>query len=66
MLQDDYWFSGSADTEVRRYLKDSNEFDAPLTTVSGVPVRSVAIDPKGRRVAVASEYVREYTPLSNL
>lgn len=57
LVQDDYWFSGSEDTEVRRYLRDSNEFDAPLTTVAGVPVRYVAIDPKGRRVAVTSECV---------
>jgi chromosome transmission fidelity protein 4 len=56
-IQDDYWFSGSEDTEVRRYLRESNEFDAPLTSVAGVPVRSVAIDPKGRRVAVSSECV---------
>jgi len=42
---------------VRRYLRDSNEFDAPLTSVAGVPVRYVAVDPKGRRVAVTSECV---------
>lgn len=54
-IQDDYWFSGSEDTEVRRYLRESNEFDAPLTSVAGVPVRCVAIDPRGRRVAVSSE-----------
>ncbi|KAF9522661.1 hypothetical protein CPB83DRAFT_864133 [Crepidotus variabilis] len=52
---DDYWFSGSVDTEARRYLRDSNEFDAPLTTVAGVPVRSIAVDPKSRRVAVTSD-----------
>ncbi|KAF8813968.1 hypothetical protein BYT27DRAFT_7131270 [Phlegmacium glaucopus] len=52
---DDCWFSSSEDTEVRRYSKDSCQFDAPLTSAAGVPVRYIAIDPKGRRVAVASD-----------
>ncbi|CAA7260577.1 unnamed protein product [Cyclocybe aegerita] len=52
---DDYWFSGSEDTEVRRYFKDSNQFDAPLTSFAGVPVRYITVDPKGRRVAVTSD-----------
>jgi len=42
---------------MRRYVKDKGELDGLVTSSIGVPVRCVAIDPKGRRVAVASEYV---------
>lgn len=34
-----------------------NELDSLLTTVNGVPARCVAIDPKGKKAAVGSEYV---------
>ncbi|KAF5328867.1 hypothetical protein D9619_011727 [Psilocybe cf. subviscida] len=52
---DDCWLSSSEDTEVRRYSRDTSQFDAPLTSTAGVPVRCVAIDRKGRRAAVASD-----------
>ena len=62
--QEDLWLSSSEDSEVRRYTKDSASFEAPVTSAAGVAVRCIAIDPQGRRVAVASEYVLELWYLS--
>jgi chromosome transmission fidelity protein 4 len=53
--QDDCWLSGSEDAEVRQYAKDRGEMVGLVTSANAVPIRSVAIDPKGKRVAVASE-----------
>ncbi|KAJ8518145.1 hypothetical protein ONZ45_g4749 [Pleurotus djamor] len=53
----DYWVSGSEDSEVRRYVKDKGEIDGLVTTAKGVPIRCLAIDPKGKRVAVASDEI---------
>ncbi|KAF8160621.1 hypothetical protein B0H34DRAFT_344214 [Crassisporium funariophilum] len=52
---DDCWLASSEDTVVRRYSKDSNRFDGALTAAAGVAVRYISIDPKGRKVAVASD-----------
>ncbi|KAK0455435.1 uncharacterized protein EV420DRAFT_1553616 [Desarmillaria tabescens] len=51
----DCWLSGSEDAQVRRYLKNSNECDGYAASVNGVPVRCLAIDSKGRRLAVGSD-----------
>ncbi|PPQ99766.1 hypothetical protein CVT24_009669 [Panaeolus cyanescens] len=51
----DCWLSGSEDTEVRRYAKDSNQLEGVVTTTSGVSVRCISIDPEGKRVAVTSD-----------
>jgi chromosome transmission fidelity protein 4 len=51
----DCWLSGSDDAEVRRYTKGKPELDGLVTSVVGVPVRSIAIDPQGSRVVVTSE-----------
>jgi hypothetical protein len=53
--QDDCWLSGSEDAEVRQYAKDRGEMVGLVTSANAVPVRCVSIDPKGKRVAVASE-----------
>ncbi|KAJ6609897.1 WD40-repeat-containing domain protein [Mycena sp. CBHHK59/15] len=54
-ISDDYWFSGSEDSEVRRYVKDSGQLDGYLTAAKSEAVRCVAIDPRGKTVAVASD-----------
>ncbi|KAF9010688.1 hypothetical protein BDQ17DRAFT_1234391 [Cyathus striatus] len=54
-VANDYWLSSSEDFEVRRYFKDTTDYDSSVTAAVGVPVRSVAIDSKGKWVAVASD-----------
>ncbi|KAF4598005.1 hypothetical protein EYR38_006399 [Pleurotus pulmonarius] len=51
----DYWISGSEDAEVRRYIKDKGQIDGLVTSAKGVPVRCVALDARGKKVAVASD-----------
>lgn len=53
----DIWLTGGADGEVRRYNRGQNEQDGLITTAAGASILDVKIDPKGERVAVASEYV---------
>lgn len=54
----DCWISASEDGEVRRYVKDRSDLDGLVTTTAGIAIRNIAFDPKGKRVAVASECVR--------
>ncbi|KAH7914143.1 hypothetical protein BJ138DRAFT_479545 [Hygrophoropsis aurantiaca] len=54
-VANDYWLSGSEDSEVRRYQTGKNELDGLVASAAGVAVRSIAVDPRGRRVAVASD-----------
>ena len=49
------WISGSADSHVRRYGRGEKDMASLLTITHGVSVRWVSCDPKGKRVAVASE-----------
>ncbi|KAJ6499321.1 hypothetical protein C8R45DRAFT_1211105 [Mycena sanguinolenta] len=56
-VADDCWISGSLDGSVRRYLKDSSKLDGVITELNCVAVRCVAIDPRHKTVAVASEFV---------
>lgn len=56
-LQRNCWLSGSVDAEVRQYARGKTELEGLVTSAIGVPIRSIAVDPKGSRVAVASEYV---------
>ncbi|KAI0066266.1 WD40 repeat-like protein [Artomyces pyxidatus] len=51
----DTWYSGSKDSDVRQYRSGSGEFDALVTSVAGVSIRSIAVDPAGKRVAVSSD-----------
>ncbi len=55
--QADCWLSGSEDTQVRRYPKNANECDGYAASANGVPIRCLAIDTQGRRLAVGSEWV---------
>jgi WD40 repeat protein len=52
-VQADCWLSGSADTQVRRYVKGKPELSGSAYKI-GKPVECVAIDPKGKNVAIAS------------
>ncbi|KII92369.1 hypothetical protein PLICRDRAFT_102810 [Plicaturopsis crispa FD-325 SS-3] len=51
----DCWLSGCADSEVRRYVQGKAELDGLVTSAIGVAIRCVAVDPKGKRVAVTSD-----------
>ncbi|KZT29190.1 hypothetical protein NEOLEDRAFT_1057404 [Neolentinus lepideus HHB14362 ss-1] len=54
-IGEDCWLSGSEDSEVRRYPKNATEMEGLVTSGNGAAIRSLAIDPKGKRVAVSSE-----------
>ncbi|KAK7692601.1 hypothetical protein QCA50_004233 [Cerrena zonata] len=49
------WFSGSEDADVRQYDKDKTESCGLITTAIGVPIRCVAVEPNGKRIAVTSD-----------
>ncbi|KZT71046.1 hypothetical protein DAEQUDRAFT_750176 [Daedalea quercina L-15889] len=51
----DSWFSGSHDSEVRKYGHAKYEMDGLVTSAAGVAIRSLAVDPKGSRIAVTSD-----------
>ncbi|KAF8627825.1 hypothetical protein AX15_004246 [Amanita polypyramis BW_CC] len=53
----DCWFAGSKDSVVRRYLRGGSTYEGDLADMKGIPIRDVAIDPKGKRVVVASDDV---------
>ncbi|PSS37833.1 hypothetical protein PHLCEN_2v301 [Hermanssonia centrifuga] len=46
---------GREDADVRKYAKGKPDFEALVTGATGVPIRCVAVDPKGARVAVSSD-----------
>ncbi|KAI0036851.1 hypothetical protein K488DRAFT_75644 [Vararia minispora EC-137] len=49
----DVWFTGSEDGEVRQYKGET--FESMVTSVAGVAIRSLAVDPAGKRIAVSSD-----------
>ncbi|EIW62718.1 uncharacterized protein TRAVEDRAFT_112621 [Trametes versicolor FP-101664 SS1] len=51
----DCWISGSKDSDVRQYEPGKPNMRGLLTNNAGIPIRSVAVDPKGKRVAVTSD-----------
>ncbi|KAJ8076830.1 DNA polymerase alpha accessory factor Mcl1 [Marasmius tenuissimus] len=52
---DDTWLSASVDGLVRSYQRNKGEFITNITETEGVPARSIAVDPTGKRVAVGSD-----------
>ncbi|KAF8658265.1 hypothetical protein AX16_002041 [Volvariella volvacea WC 439] len=52
---EDCWISGSADTQARRYLKSGNTLSDHVATGGALTIRCVAVDPRSKRVAVASD-----------
>ncbi|GLB45067.1 putative minichromosome loss protein, Mcl1, middle region [Lyophyllum shimeji] len=49
------WLSGSEDAVVRQYIKERAELNGHVLDANGVAIRSLAIDPTGKRVAIASD-----------
>ncbi|EJD03058.1 WD40 repeat-like protein [Fomitiporia mediterranea MF3/22] len=54
-VDNDGWLSGSEDSHVRRYLKTRTEMESLIARANAIPIRYIAADPKGRRVAIASD-----------
>ena len=56
--QNDSWFAGSTDSNLRTYVKGEHDMSGIVTACpGGDAVRSVAVDPHSKRIAVTSEYV---------
>lgn len=56
VIQHNGWMSGSGDAHVRRYENCTPpKFHGLVTITSGVPVRSLSVDPEGKYAAVSSE-----------
>ncbi|KAJ7072346.1 hypothetical protein C8F01DRAFT_1205930 [Mycena amicta] len=51
----DCWIAASADAQVRRYKKASLELESSLTSTEALAARCVAVDPRGKMAAVASD-----------
>lgn len=49
------WLSGSEDGDVRSYVAGESNMQGMVTSVVGVPIRCVAVDPTGKRAAITSE-----------
>ncbi|KAG2336969.1 hypothetical protein BDR05DRAFT_952995 [Suillus weaverae] len=50
------WLSGGHDSDVRRYLPGKAQFNGLVTNAAGASIRCLAVDPSGKRVAVASDF----------
>ncbi|KAI6169326.1 hypothetical protein EDD17DRAFT_1772210 [Pisolithus thermaeus] len=51
----DYWLSGSHDSEVRSYVHGKPDLHGLISKAAGVSIRDLAVDPAGKRVAIATE-----------
>ncbi|KAF9237545.1 hypothetical protein BU15DRAFT_75916 [Melanogaster broomeanus] len=51
----DYWLSGSKDSEVRSYTHGKPDLRGLVMNAPGVCIRALAVDPTGKRVAVATD-----------
>ncbi|KAG6336624.1 hypothetical protein ID866_2463 [Astraeus odoratus] len=51
----DHWLSGSHDSQVRSYIHGKPDLRGLVFKAAGVSIRALAIDPAGKRVAVASD-----------
>lgn len=61
--QNEYWLSGSKDSEVRRYLHGKPDLHGLMMNAAGACIRAIAVDPAGKRVAIATECARSYSTL---
>ncbi|KAH7888857.1 hypothetical protein F5I97DRAFT_758195 [Phlebopus sp. FC_14] len=51
----DYWLSGSRDSEVRSYPQGKADLHGLIMNAPGVCIRALAVDPAGKRVAIATD-----------
>ncbi|KAI6033002.1 hypothetical protein F5J12DRAFT_946238 [Pisolithus orientalis] len=51
----DYWLSGSQDSEVRSYIHGKPDLHGLVLKAAGVSIRDLAFDPAGKRVAIATD-----------
>ncbi|KAI6125763.1 hypothetical protein EV401DRAFT_2055604 [Pisolithus croceorrhizus] len=51
----DYWLSGSHDSEVRSYVHGKPDLQGLISKAAGVSIRDLAVDPAGKRVAIATD-----------
>ncbi|KIJ67758.1 hypothetical protein HYDPIDRAFT_147689 [Hydnomerulius pinastri MD-312] len=51
----DYWLAGGKDSEVRSYPQGKPDLHGLVASAPGVCIRALAVDPAGKRVAVASD-----------
>ncbi|KDQ16190.1 hypothetical protein BOTBODRAFT_173106 [Botryobasidium botryosum FD-172 SS1] len=49
------WLTASEDSSVRRYSNQNSTFEGLITQAGALPIRCVAFDPRGVRVAVTSD-----------
>ncbi|KAI0674964.1 hypothetical protein C8Q78DRAFT_965239 [Trametes maxima] len=49
------WLSASKDSDVRQYKAGKDSLRGLVTSAAGVSIRCVAVDPKGKRVAITSD-----------
>ena len=57
LLQGDSLLVGTSNSVVHRFRKDTPEHLGSVGSVNGVPVQCIAIDPKGKKVAIGSQCV---------
>ncbi|KAH0827974.1 hypothetical protein J3R83DRAFT_3613 [Lanmaoa asiatica] len=51
----EYWLSGSKDSEVRSYPHGKPDLNGLIMNAAGACIRAVAVDPAGRRIAIATD-----------
>lgn len=61
--QNECWLSGSKDSEVRSYLHGKPDLHGLIMNAAGACIRAVAVDPAGKRIAIATEWVRSFSAL---
>jgi chromosome transmission fidelity protein 4 len=53
--QNNAWFSGSKDSDVRQYKVGDPDMEAVVTSSAAACIRCISVDPAGKRIAVSSE-----------
>jgi WD40 repeat protein len=53
---DTAWITASLDSSVRLYNGSTNQFQSLIMAGNAIPMRCIAVDPNGERIAICSEY----------